>query len=360
MSTAEKTALVLGGGGITGFLYEVAVLAALEEAAGSGFHATDFDIYVGTSAGAVLAALLANGAAVSDVYRALDQDDGGSPFNFRQTDVFGLGARGPMSLMAQFLKPIAGVAQRSIRQRRWPSFAEALADFQAHHPPGFYSTEPLQQTLCSRFTALGFRHRFSELSPELYVTATDIDSGQRLLFGSEEFRDFHICHAVSASCAIPIFFRPIRIGERDVVDGGVSGVPFDVCVERGAREVLFVNPLVPLENDRSRVCLPFDDGRCARITEKGVGWIGDQAMRLLFSVEAEAARRAIIVAHPDVRFSIVSPGRNDIPMFMSNVMSFSARKEILAYGRESAGRYFAGPGRPLLERLKGRQERPLK
>ena len=351
MVNPDKSALVLGGGGITGFLYEVAVLAAFEEAASGGFGAGDFDIYMGTSAGAVLAALLANGASIREVYEALDADDGESLFNFRQSDVFGLGARGPLSLILQFLRPIPGIVRRSIRERRWPSFAEALADFQTHHPPGFYSTDPLEQTLCSRFTALGFRHHFNELGRELYVTGTDIDSGERLVFGSGDLRDLHICRAVSASCAIPIFFRPIRIGERDVVDGAVSGAPLDACVERGAREILFVNPLVPLENDRSRVCLPHDEGHCARIAEKGVGWIGDQAMRLLFSMEVSAARKALAARHPDVRLSVVSPARDEVPMFMTNVMSFSARREILAYGRESASRYFAGSGRPLLEHL---------
>lgn len=75
-------------------------------------------------------------------------------------------------------------------------------------------------------------------------------------------------------------------------------------------------------------------------------------MRLLFSVEVSAARKALAATHRDVRLSVVSPARDEVPMFMTNVMSFSARREILAYGRESASRYFAGSGRPLLERLR--------
>ena len=342
MASSSRKALVLGGGGITGFLYEVAVLATFEEADPRGFRATEFDIYVGTSAGAVLAALLANGAQVREIFRALLEDDGKSPFNFRQKDVFGVSAKGPLSLLAQFLRPIAGTARRAFGARQWPSLAQVLADFQAHHPPGFFSTEPLQQTLCSRFSGLGFPHRFSELQPELYVTGTDIDTGQRIVFGIGEFRDFHICHAVSASCAIPIFFRPIRVGDRDVVDGGISGAAVDIAVERGAEEILFVNPLVPLENDRSRVCLPLDGGQCGRISEKGVGWIGDQAMRLLFSTELEASLKVLRAAHPEMRLSVLSPRRDEIPMFMANVMSFDARKDILDYGLRSGRLYCEG------------------
>ncbi len=59
-SAPEKDRLVLAGGRITGFLYEVGVLTALDELAGRALS-NDFDVYVGTSAGAVLAALVANG-----------------------------------------------------------------------------------------------------------------------------------------------------------------------------------------------------------------------------------------------------------------------------------------------------------
>lgn len=63
-----RTALVLAGGGITGFLYEVGVLAALDELAGRAVS-IDFDLYVGTSAGGVLAALLANGARPGNILK---------------------------------------------------------------------------------------------------------------------------------------------------------------------------------------------------------------------------------------------------------------------------------------------------
>jgi len=50
----EKKALVLAGGGITGFLYEVGILTAYDEWSGAPCSANNFDIYVGTSAGALL------------------------------------------------------------------------------------------------------------------------------------------------------------------------------------------------------------------------------------------------------------------------------------------------------------------
>src|SRR5919109_2477334 len=56
----RETALVLGGGGITGAAYHLGVLNALN-AVSAERTVNDFDLYVGTSSGAVIAACLANG-----------------------------------------------------------------------------------------------------------------------------------------------------------------------------------------------------------------------------------------------------------------------------------------------------------
>lgn len=337
--------MVLAGGGITGFLYEVGVLTALEESGGEpSFSATEFDFYVGTSAGSVLAALLANGARPREIFDAISQERKHNPLYFSETDILGIDNSGALGLAGKFFKAMVGTLRRALKAQRWPTLAQMLADFQAHHPPGFYSTEVLQATLCERFTTLGYRHHFHQLARELYVIGTDIDTGEPLLFGGDgEFRDLHICRAVAASCAIPIFFRPIRIGERDVVDGSISSIsPLEVALARGAGRIVFINPLVPILNDRARVCLPLDEGHCARLTEKGVGWIGDQALRLMLAVRTESVLRSIREQHAEIDLIAIEPGRDEIPMFMHNAVSFSAGKEVLAYGYES-GRKFRHP-----------------
>ncbi len=88
---APQAALVLAGGGITGFLFEIGVLAALEEALAPDSLAEQFDLFVGTSAGSVAAALLANGARPSEIFQAV-RDNLDSPFNFRAEHVFGTAA----------------------------------------------------------------------------------------------------------------------------------------------------------------------------------------------------------------------------------------------------------------------------
>src|SRR5881396_376251 len=162
----ERRALVLAGGGIIGVLYEIGVLAALEEAFPPGPFNQHFDLFVGTSAGAVTAAFVANGAQPSEMFRAL-RDDLDSPFNFRPEDVFGAPAGNMIQLFTQFAWPLLGVVGGAIRRGTRATLASMLADFQAHHPPGFYSTEPLERALCARFTALGYAHHFPALPPAL-------------------------------------------------------------------------------------------------------------------------------------------------------------------------------------------------
>jgi len=109
----ERTALVLAGGGIIGVLYEIGVLAALEEAFPPGPFSQQFDLFVGTSAGAVTAAFIANGAQPSEMFRAL-RDDLDSPFNFHPEDVFG-GAGNTIQLFTQFARPLVGAIGGTLR-----------------------------------------------------------------------------------------------------------------------------------------------------------------------------------------------------------------------------------------------------
>jgi hypothetical protein len=132
----------------------------------------------------VLAALLANGARAREIFKAIDEEQIGNPFYFQSRDILGVAPSGPLGMIGQFARAIVGTMARAIRANQWPSFAIMLADFQEHPPPGFYSTEPLETTLCDRFTALGYRHQFNHLSRELLITGTDIDTGEHLIFGA--------------------------------------------------------------------------------------------------------------------------------------------------------------------------------
>lgn len=75
MSSAKrgKTALVLAGGGLTGGAYEVGALRAIDDLLVDR-TVNDFDIYVGTSAGALVTSLLANGVSPEDMLQVFRGD----------------------------------------------------------------------------------------------------------------------------------------------------------------------------------------------------------------------------------------------------------------------------------------------
>src|SRR5207245_4445247 len=74
----HKTALVLGGGGFTGGVYEIGALRALDLLAVNS-SVNEFDIYVGTSAGSFIAALCANGVTPEEMMRVVTRQ-GKAPF----------------------------------------------------------------------------------------------------------------------------------------------------------------------------------------------------------------------------------------------------------------------------------------
>src|SRR3954462_8184841 len=70
---SDKTALVLGGGGFTGGVYEIGALRALDLLTVNR-TINEFDVYVGTSAGSFVASLVANGVTPEEMMRVLNPD----------------------------------------------------------------------------------------------------------------------------------------------------------------------------------------------------------------------------------------------------------------------------------------------
>src|ERR671918_467213 len=78
----SKSALVLGGGGFTGGVYEIGALRAFDLLAVNR-TVNEFDVYVGTSAGSFVASLVANGVTPEEMMRVLNKQ---VPSPFRDVD----------------------------------------------------------------------------------------------------------------------------------------------------------------------------------------------------------------------------------------------------------------------------------
>ncbi len=91
--------------------------------------------------------------------------------------------------------------------------------------PAIFRPAPLQHSIARLVPAT----RFADLQVPLTVTATDIDSGELLLFGALG-QDAPLGDALYASCALPLYFSPATIDGRRLADGGLRAVlPLDVA-----------------------------------------------------------------------------------------------------------------------------------
>src|SRR5207244_1046478 len=78
----------------------------------------------------------------------------------------------------------------------------------------------------------------------LYLCTVDINTGRRVVLGREGAPDVSVATAVLASCAIPGFYQPVKVGKMTLVDGGVhSPTNLDLAAKFGCDLIIGVAPM---------------------------------------------------------------------------------------------------------------------
>jgi NTE family protein len=331
----SRTALVLGGGGFTGGVYQIGALRALDLLAVNR-TVNQFDVYVGTSAGSFVAGLVANGVTPEEMMRVVDQQ---VPTPFKDVD------RG--SLMRPNLLEIAqsaallplralGLGRNLLGNLRSASVIDLAVGLAEALPSGLYDGAGIQEYLESVLGDPDRTNDFRLLQTELYLAATDLDTCERVVLGGPDWDDVPIARAVAASTALPMIYKPVEIKGRHLVDGGIrSTTNVDIAVERGAKFVIVVNPLVPFVNDFQKVIPTMLGSRVRRVADMGFPQIGYQAFKLLAHQRLHLAVSHWREKYPGVDIILIEPDPNDELMFETNVMNFSRRVEIAKHGFES-------------------------
>jgi len=326
----SKTALVLGGGGFTGAVYEIGALRALDLLSVNR-SVTDFDVYVGTSAGAFVAAMTANGITPEEMMRVLSRQ---VPTPFPDVDlkaVLALNLRDLALSAIAFPFNAARLTRRLIRELGQVSALDVVLGLAAGMPSGLYSGKGIEQYVRTVLEGPGRSDDFRALAHELYLTATDLDSAERVVFGSDGFDAVPISTAVRASTALPMVYEPVRIGDRELVDGGiVSTTNLDLAVEAGARLVVVVNPLVPYVEERDEGARPR-----RRVSEMGFPQIGYQTFKLMAHGRLHELKRQWEQRYPGVDIVLIEPEPTDELMFRTSVMDYRSRVEIARHGFRS-------------------------
>jgi NTE family protein len=332
LKKGSRTALVLAGGGITGAVYEIGALRAIDDLLVDR-TVNDFDIYVGTSAGALVSAFLANGVSpetqleiLSGAHKDVSPIERKHIFALNRKDYFNWGKKLPGHLIHTWYQSLRDIGDLSVFDLMW-SLSGSL-------PPGFYDGLALARYLSQGLDKLGCSDDFNQLERELYVIATELDSGKRAIFGPHHL-DAPISQAVAASSALPLVYKPVKINGHEYIDGGMRGTAsIDIAIEHGATMIVCINPLVPFENEDPEP-LPGSRQSSTGLSDKGVPTITNQAMRIILHSGLHYHIKQLRRSHPEVDIILIEPRPKDYEMFFYNIMHYSSRLAVAQHGFES-------------------------
>jgi predicted acylesterase/phospholipase RssA len=338
----DKTALVLGGGGFTGGVYEIGALRALDLLAVNS-TVNNFDVYVGTSAGAFIASLCANGVTPEEMMRVVT---GQGKVTFKDIDIGDLLRPNFMEFARKgALMPLraAALLRQVISQPGGTSLMDVIMGLADFLPSGMYTGAGIESYLAKVLNEPGRTDDFGELPCELYLTATDLDTCERVVLGAPGSEDVPISTAVRASGALPMVYAPVRVHDRELIDGGiVSTTNLDIAIEAGAKLVVVINPIVPFVNDFSGTVKTLRGTRVRKVSDMGFAQIGYQAFKLVAHQRLHELAKTWEERYPGVDIVLIEPEPTDELMFQTSMMSFTSRVEIARHGFESVTKRLAG------------------
>ena len=370
-----KIALVLAGGAVSGGAFKVGGLKALDDYL-VGRKMTDFDTYVGLSAGALLAVPLAAGIPPDEMIRVLDGTSTRMtqlrPIDF-YTPNWREFAERPAKAAYDFMSYLPGVAsdfvgavpdlpralgasfQKFARRPSYTNFEAFAMKFiehvspdreipalSNHIPTGLFDNRTIERWLSANLQRVrmpnDFRAFERKRNKNLYITACDLDTAERAVFGADENCELSISQAVQASTALPGFFRPARLNGVDYVDGGVRHTAnIDVAIDKGADLIICYNPFRPFLNrvdTDDGESTYFSDGRY--LSDRGLKAVINQVFRTLLHSRLKLGIQRYLA---DDRFQgdivLLEPREQDAEFFGVNPMAFWKRWEAVQHGFES-------------------------
>jgi predicted acylesterase/phospholipase RssA len=371
-----RTALVLAGGAVSGGAFKVGGLKALNDFFVDRGVA-DFDMYVGLSAGAVLAVPLAAGIDPDEMVHVLEgtseRFEQLRPIDFYYPN-FGEFVSRPAKFAYDLASYLPGVAfdflrglptlsesvgdqaRRFLKERDYTTF-EALAMSVIEHnspkrevpaltnhvPSGLFDNKSLERWMRRSLEKIGMPNDFRAFNRrrqrQLFLSACNLDTAERVIFGADENAEVTISQAMQASTALPGFFKPARINGVDYVDGGVRNTAnIDVAIEKGADLIVCYNPFRPFYNETENsddAAQPyFANGRY--LSDRGLKVVINQVMRTLLHSRLKLAMQRYLA---DDRFQgdivLLEPREQEAEFFALNPLAFWKRADAVEHGFSS-------------------------
>jgi NTE family protein len=173
----------------------------------------------------------------------------------------------------------------------WPGWRE-LAD-PSRLTSGIFSLHRLERHLRRRLPINDFRR----LPCAVFVSAVDVDRGERVIFGPGFHDEVPISEAVTASCCVPGLFRPFRIGDAYYLDGElVRTLSADVAANAGADVIIVSNVYRPRSPERS-----------APIALQGPGLVLTQSLSIIFTEKEHTGLALHQRNYPHATFVDIAP-----------------------------------------------------
>ncbi len=318
-----KVGIALAGGGPLGGIYEIGALLALEEAL-KGMTLTKCDVYVGVSSGAFVAAGLANGISPREMHAMFILDRSHrDPFEpeLLLRPAFGEFARRLMRMPE--LMQAAAFAYFGTTPGR--GFFESFMRLTRGLPNGLFDNNAIASYLSRLFSQPGRTDDFRKLGRQLFIVATELDSGKSAPFGSPGLDHVPISEAVKASAALPGLYPPARIEGRDYVDGVMKKtLHASVALKAGAKLLICINPLVPCDADLAARA----GAKPVHLADRGLVTVLSQTFRALIHSRMQVGMERYAKEFPDADVVLFEPAQDDTVMFFANMFSYTDRRRL--------------------------------
>lgn len=309
----QKKSLCISGGGLEGYIYSIGVTNALDDVmAGTSCH--QFDIFCGVSSGAILASFLAAGTQSHDILKQLYKKHG-------KLD--------PLSLNVIFDLAGGEIVGRIVGVLRMLSTldpGEVVVRLQRLVPVGFFRGERLKAFIERQLARLGIPDSIGQLKKELYISSTDQDTGEHVVFGEEPWRDVRISQAIRASTALPPFYLPERINGHWFADGQLtSSSDFNTAIKKGAGLILMIDPMVA-----------YTSSSPGAVMRHGGYFTAVQAIKSLVQTRFSSMLKHSMDVNPDVDYIVFRPTDEVMEAMAGNPMRYRIRTELAEMGYRGA------------------------
>ncbi|MES2319474.1 MAG: patatin-like phospholipase family protein [Pseudomonadota bacterium] len=321
----RKIGLALAGGGPLAAVYEIGVLAALEESI-EGLDVNDADIYVGISAGGIIAAALANGITPHQMCRLfiesdVEAADGAALF---KPQILLRPASAELRKRAAMLPGLLLGGMFHYARHRSSVFS-SFERLKEALPAGILSGEGIHRYMMATFKRGGRTNDFRKLRNKLVIVATDLDTGEAVRFGDKGWDSTPISKAVQASAAVPGLFPPVEIDGHHFVDGALrKSMHASIALEAGVDMLFCVNAIVPYN---SRGLAPMRDAP-GKLSSGGLLDVLSQTLRSILHSRIASGMASYEKSHPHVDILLFQPNQEDAELFFTNIFSYSNRRRM--------------------------------